>query len=195
LLIYKMIKNKKFNYKIIPLSILIISLAIFNSHLFATDNIEKSIINNTYIDESDGKEKIDIGTFVFQGRQTHLEETTDKFLESSIIEKTFGLGVYYPKATYLYVEMDFFDILFQRGIYGMILYLLVYGYFLIKIVKGIFKSKENIGTSILFIISIALAVISLFFVGHVMFNMMPLIMFMIIINIFDKYLESKVQKW
>jgi len=195
--IYKYLKTKKMNYKIIPIGLILIIIIVFNNYLFAASNIESSLNSNTYIDYIDGKEKINLGDFVLNHRQYNVLYTNDRFIKSNVLKKAFGFGVYYPKYNYLYVEMDLFDLLYSRGIYGVILYIVLYGYFLIDILRNLLIiNKEKHLNKIIFLgISIGLTMLVSFFVGHILFNMMTLSMYIVIINYFNKLIKKEVEKW
>ena len=103
-----------------------------------------------------------INRFIFSDRLTFLLDTSDLFFNSSIINQIFGIGFIHNYATDMvsikFIEMDFFDILYNLGMYGFVLVI----YPLTKEIDSIFKVKKNY----LVIFSAILMIIIAMLVGH-----------------------------
>ena len=100
-----------------------------------------------------------INRFIFSDRLSFLSTTNEYFINSSIINKLFGLGsIINPYTDYIYIksiEMDLFDIFYYIGIIGFILYLIP----LIKSIKELSNNK-------LIRFSIILSLLIALLVGH-----------------------------
>ena len=85
---------------------------------------------------------------IFTGRQTKLERQIEKYENSSVANKLFGMKDSVKEkggdGKYLIVERDFHDILFNYGIAGILMYSMIIIVLLSKFVWYIFKNfKQN----------------------------------------------------
>lgn len=171
-LIIDFFKNKKYHYTKL-LSLLIISLAaiLISGNLYVTNNIKKNIEYNT-----NEQGKVDVVNFVISGRDDNISKISPFFSKSDMFTKTFGLGLYYPRFNFIYVELDLFDLLYSRGIYGFLLYVIFFGAIVVEIFKESFKNiKKHFDIGILLmILTLSYIGFASMFVGHVLFNLMPL---------------------
>lgn len=113
-----------------------------------------------------------IKNLVFSSRDIYIEQGFTVFKDSSITNKMFGLGNVSLKAGYKNtVEVDLFDILFNYGIIGFIIYFGILSWAVIAIIKSlIFNSKNAIVNPVLecFITSIMIGFLIAFTAGHTM---------------------------
>ncbi len=171
-LLIDFVKKKHYHYfKLISLIIVLGSAIIISSNLYVTHNIEESILSNT-----NEQGQVNIVNFVISNRQDNFNTIKPVFNNSDLPTKIFGLGLYYPRFDFIYVEFDLIDILYSRGIYGLILYVTFFGIFLISILKKSFTkiNKRFDIDYVLMILTIGYIGFASLFVGHVMFNLMSL---------------------
>ena len=165
---------KKKNYKklkiiIVPIIVLIIaSLFIFPKTSF----YKNLVIHITYLEEKDdGKIPITefVDHFIFSQRLTFEEKTRKAYNESSIIEKTFGIGYIEnyntEKERNKTIEIDYFDIFYRHGIVGFIIFFIPLIYVLSKIIKT-FKNVNFVKLNLL--LSVILIFLLAFFQGHIL---------------------------
>ena len=189
------IKTKKHHYfKLLSLTILSVLIVLVSSNLYVSNNIKKSIKNNT-----NEQGKIDIVNFVISDRDSNVDIIKPAFNDSNTFTKMFGLGLYYPRFDFSYVEFDLLDNLYLRGVYGLVLYVTFFGIIVINIFKGVFNNiKKHFDIDYLsMLLTLAYIGFSSLFVGHVVFNLMTLtvaIMLMLYyIFIIDKRIETKIE--
>ena len=171
-LVIDFFKNKKYHYtKLLSLFIIFLASIIVSGNLYVTSNIKKNIEYNT-----NEQGKVDVIDFVISGRDDNVITIRPYFRESDIFTKTFGLGLYYPRFDFIYVELDLLDLLYSRGLYGFLLYVIFFGAIVVDIFKqGFKKIKKCFDIDILLmILTLAYVGFASIFVGHVLFNLMPL---------------------
>jgi len=85
-----------------------------------------------------------LNRFIFSDRLSYLEVTNNYYVNSSLIEKLFGIGFIQNYATdyvsYKTIEMDLFDIFYRIGIIGFI----IYTFSIIKEIKYNFNELNKI---------------------------------------------------
>lgn len=112
--------------------------------------------------------------FVFSGRTEYLRKQTEIYNKLGFMEKTFGMNesnkIVYEDGTRCIVERDMYDILFQYGIFGIIVYFIPVIYILIKFVMKVFKDFKNECNekNFIMILSVALALGISYIAGHVL---------------------------
>ena len=172
LLIYFYNRNIKLkNYKYIFSSFLVLLVSVFlliiiipksnfykniNTHLdyLEVDEVSDIITNNRFVDH-----------FIFSERLTFLTRNLNKYNNSNIVSKMFGLGfVNKNNKYYKLVEMDYFDILFNLGFIGFIIYFIPIIYIFYKLFSEEKKFNYN---NLIINISIFLIIILSFFTGHI----------------------------
>lgn len=166
------LKKKKHHYfKLLSLVIVLGLVLVSSSKLYVNDNIEESIKFNT-----NEQGKLDIVNFVTSSRDENVDAIKPFFNDSNISTKIFGLGIYYPRFNFVYVEFDLLDILYLRGIYGLILYITFFGTIIVNIFRGFFKDiKKHFDIDyLLMFLTLGYIGFASLFVGHVIFNLMPL---------------------
>lgn len=106
---------------------------------------------------------------VLSGREDFLNEAMSQFKDAPLVQKVFGMGIggNYKKEVKL-VEMDFFDIFFNFGIIGFLLFTIPVIYLLWNIIKNVYRAKKITLEVALLIVSIGLGLGSAFVAGHVL---------------------------
>lgn len=102
--------------------------------------------------------------FLLSGRNFYLLEKIDIFEKSSLVQQMFGIG------EHVTVEMDFFDILFNFGYIGLLLFCCVYWYFFQEVKKRL-RNSQNLYVLYVYRLMLLLWVIA-FLAGHVVFSAM-----------------------
>lgn len=190
-LLVDIVKNKKNHYfKLLSLVIILILSILISSDLYVIKNIEKSIDHS--INE---KGQVDVVNFVISNRDDNASTIKTFFRDSNIFTKMFGLGLYYPKFDFIYVELDLLDLLYSRGIYGLILYVTFFGFIIINIFIEVFKKiKKGFDIDILLmLLTLGYIGFASLFVGHVLFNLMPLTV-AIMVMLYYVFTINKEQK-
>lgn len=179
-LIIDSLRNKKYHiYKLLSLIVILIISLVVSSNLYVRKNIDMSIKQNT-----NEQGRLDVINFVTSGRIENVKIINPVFNKSKPIVKIFGLGLYYPKYDFIYVEFDLLDILYSRGIYGLILYFSFFGTIIFKIFKKVFDSIKNKKFNInylLMLLTIGYIAFASLLVGHVAFNLMTITVAVIVI--------------
>ena len=166
--IIKAVKVKK--YKRIGISI--IALFIFSTALLLIlpkttfyKNIETHLnyLKLDNVTEVFEDEKL-VDHFIFSSRLKFMENRKTTYQDSSLYQKLFGIGYLNNKKEAKAVEMDYFDIYYNHGLIGFIIYFGIYGYFFYLIMKE--RKQMNFEQYMLYI-SVLLSIILSFFTGHI----------------------------
>ena len=166
--IIKAVKVKK--YKRIGISI--IALFIFSTALLLIlpkttfyKNIETHLnyLKLDNVTEVFEDEKL-VDHFIFSSRLKFMENRKATYQDSSLYQKLFGIGYLNNKKEAKAVEMDYFDIYYNHGLIGFIIYFGIYGYFFYLIMKE--RKQMNFEQYMLYI-SVLLSIILSFFTGHI----------------------------
>lgn len=171
-LVIDFFKNKKYHYtKLLSLFIILLVSILISGNLYVTNNIKKNIEYNT-----NEQGNFDVVNYIISDRYDSVDEIKSFFRESDMLTKTFGLGIYYPRFDFIYIELDLFDLLYSRGLYGLLLYIIFFGAIVVEILKQSFKNiKKHFDIDILLMmLTLGYIVFASMFVGHVVFNLMPL---------------------
>ena len=159
------IKNDK-NFNIKKLIYLLLSLIIIVTLLIIfipkTNFYYNIVLHLNYLGINNISDLFTYNTlnrFIFSDRLSFLSITNNYFINGSIIQKLFGLGsIINPYTDYIYIksiEMDLFDIFYNIGIIGFIIYI-------IPLIKGFKEISKNS----LIIFSAILAIVIAMLVGH-----------------------------
>jgi hypothetical protein len=106
----------------------------------------------------------DIGFLIFSGRQGYLEREIGGFFSSNYFHQIFGLG---GGKT---IELDFFDVLFNYGYFGLIL---IYGFYISLFISAIKKSRNVLYPFAPYVVFINLLLtFTSLLSGHVIFSAM-----------------------
>ena len=111
-------------------------------------------------------EKID--HFIFGSRFKMLNDSFQVFINSSLLNKLFGIG-YMNNNILKTCEMDYFVTLIHNGIIGFMIIYSVYFYFVFNLIKEYIKKFFNNFMNIkktLIHISLFFTILCAFFVGH-----------------------------
>lgn len=166
--IYNAVKVKK--YKRIGISL--IALVLFTTALILIlpkttfyKNIETHLnyLKLDNVTEVFEDEKL-VDHFIFSSRLKFMKERQQDYMDGNIYQKLFGIGYLNNQKEAKAVEMDYFDIYYNHGIIGFILFFGIYGYFFYLIMKE--RRKLDFEQYMLYI-SILLSIFLSFFTGHI----------------------------
>lgn len=168
-LIYIFIKTKKYKKLLLSFLIVISSLSLLVLVIPKTNFYKNIIIHLNYL-EIDNitdvlKDEKLIDHFIFSERITFYSERKNTYIASNIYQKLFGIGYLTEKEEDKLIEMDYFDIYFNHGLIGLIIFLSVPLYILFKF--SIQRRQYNIEMYILNI-SFLLIVFLSFQTGHIL---------------------------
>jgi len=108
--------------------------------------------------------------FIFSSRLSFLNQTSINYQESSLFEKTVGIGYIEKYATddvnLKMIEIDPFDILFRHGILGFILYFLPFVYYIYFGIKKYFYKYDF--SNFPYFISLLISILLMSLSGHVL---------------------------
>lgn len=184
------LRNKKYHYfKLLSLAIILGIVLIISPNLYVIKNIDESIKYNT-----NEKGIIDIANFVTSNRDNNVKIIQPVFNDSNWFTKAFGMGLYYPKFRFIYVELDLLDILYSRGIYGFLLYITFFGTIIVNmIIKNFNNIKRHFDIEyLLMFLTIFYIGFASIFVGHVVFNLMPLTVAIMIVLYYITIVNKKM---
>lgn len=99
-------------------------------------------------DKSSNEENITTNpTTLLSGRNNFLKNNVKKYKESSIMDKTFGIGYIAPKKDIVQerklVEIDYFDVFFCHGILGTLIYIIPLAAIILISIKNFFTNFIN----------------------------------------------------
>lgn len=166
--IYNAVKVKK--YKRIGISL--IALVLFTTALILIlpkttfyKNIETHLnyLKLDNVTEVFEDEKL-VDHFIFSSRLKFMKERQQDYMDRNVYQKLFGIGYLNNQKEAKAVEMDYFDIYYNHGIIGFILFFGIYGYFFYLIMKE--RRKLEFEQYMLYI-SILLSIFLSFFTGHI----------------------------
>ena len=166
--IYNAVKVKK--YKRIGISL--IALVLFTTALILIlpkttfyKNIETHLnyLKLDNVTEVFEDEKL-VDHFIFSSRLKFMKERQQDYMDGNVYQKLFGIGYLNNQKEAKAVEMDYFDIYYNHGIIGFILFFGIYGYFFYLIMKE--RRKLDLEQYMLYI-SILLSIFLSFFTGHI----------------------------
>ncbi len=106
----------------------------------------------------------DIAFLIFSGRQGYFEREIGNFLSSSFFHQFFGLG---GGKT---IELDFFDVLFNYGYFGLVI---IYGFYISLFIIALRNSKNSLYPFAPYVVFINLLLtFTSLLSGHVLFSAM-----------------------
>lgn len=158
--------------------------------MYVTEKIKRSIEYNT-----NEQGRLNLVKFVISNRDNNLAIIKPYFDESDTFTKIFGLGLYYLEYDFIYVELDLLDLLFTRGIYGFILYITFLGAIIIKLFMQVIKNIKQCHHLVVLLMFLTLGYIGVasIFVGHVLFNLMPLTIAIMVILYYMFIISEKIK--
>ncbi|MBR5227301.1 MAG: O-antigen ligase family protein [Clostridia bacterium] len=138
----------------------------------------------------EGNQNVD--RFIYSGRQQVLEDYSAKFNEADIIQKFVGIKdevKNLKNGEYKLIERDFYDLLFNFGVVGLLIYLSIIIFIFVKFIYSIFfKFKKNCSIDNFCIGFCALMSIAAAFVsGHVLVTPTLSILVAIVFADLDRY--------
>ena len=168
-ILYKSVVDKKyhiittFTAIIVALSLVIIIIAPKTSFY---KNVEVHLdylkVDNVF-DIFKDKELVD--HFIFSQRLTFLNNKEKLYDKSNPYQKLFGIGYYNDNGKELKsIEMDYFDVYYNQGIVGFIIFFVPYIYVLISVIKerNAFSFRQ-----LMLYLSLFLVIILSLFTGHI----------------------------
>ena len=137
--IYKEIKIKKYKrigISFIALVLFTIALILILPKTTFYKNIETHLnyLKLDNVTEVFEDEKL-VDHFIFSSRLKFMKERQQDYMDGNIYQKLFGIGYLNNQKEAKAVEMDYFDIYYNHGIIGFILFFGIYGYFFYLIMK------------------------------------------------------------
>ena len=170
--IYTFFKNKNIQiFKMVPIIVILFTVFMSHDSLPVSTNIDLGIKDN--MDEYGNLNVLD---FTLKGRNETANIIKEDFDNSNLIVKTFGMGLYYPKYNFAYVELDYLDLLISRGVYGTLLYLSFIFFGLITVFTNVKNKFKKVDKTLLlfFLLTLGYIFVASMFVGHVIFDMVTL---------------------
>ena len=193
LLVYvKLINRKKINFKLKKTIVVLVVFIFFTPLTPVYHNMNyhfKYLKFDNIFDLFKGNDKekkksnvIDITpvsqfeNIVFYGREQYIKDIKPVFLNNNLKYKLFGMGRYVKNNEVIYsfyqVERDIYDLVFQYGIFGFIIHLIIPIYFFVVILKKLLKSwRSSVSEKIFFIgISIMIGYLVSYMSGHTLLS-------------------------
>lgn len=166
--IYNAVKVKKYKrigISLIALVLFTIALILILPKTTFYKNIETHLnyLKLDNVTEVFEDEKL-VDHFIFSSRLKFMKERQQDYMDGNIYQKLFGIGYLNNQKDAKAVEMDYFDIYYNHGIIGFILFFGIYGYFFYLIMKE--RRKLEFEQYMLYI-SILLSIFLSFFTGHI----------------------------
>ena len=166
--IYNAVKVKKYKrigISLIALVLFTIALILILPKTTFYKNIETHLnyLKLDNVTEVFEDEKL-VDHFIFSSRLKFMKERQQDYMDGNIYQKLFGIGYLNNQKEAKAVEMDYFDIYYNHGIIGFILFFGMYGYFFYLIMKE--RRKLEFEQYMLYI-SILLSIFLSFFTGHI----------------------------
>lgn len=166
--IYNAVKVKKYKrigISLIALVLFTIALILILPKTTFYKNIETHLnyLKLDNVTEVFEDEKL-VDHFIFSSRLKFMKERQQDYMDGNIYQKLFGIGYLNNQKEAKAVEMDYFDIYYNHGIIGFILFFGIYGYFFYLIMK---KRRKLDFEQYMLYISILLSIFLSFFTGHI----------------------------
>lgn len=167
-LLYIFIKEKKYKKIVLSFLFIISSLLVLISIIPRTNFYKNITIHLDYLKIDNitdilKDEKL-LDHFIFSERITFYSERKNTYNESNIYQKLFGIGYLNNNKEAKLIEMDYFDIYFNHGLIGLIIFLAVPLYILVK-----FSMQKRVYNMEMYILNISflLIVFLSFQTGHI----------------------------
>lgn len=174
LFIIKLIKKRKYIYLISSGIVLLILILIVIKILPSTPFYKNLIIHLDFLNITSFSDLLsfkNIDHFIFSSRLSEFKNTFSIFLNSSILQKIFGIGYIINGQAIKTAEMDYLVMFVHQGILGFILiYYIYFDSILIILKKYLKKFKSNFinikRTSL--ILSLLISILCALLAGHVL---------------------------
>ena len=105
-----------------------------------------------------------IDHFIFSQRLTFLNDKANAYSNANNYQRLFGLGYTKDNKTMKLIEMDLFDVYYNHGIIGFIVFIIITLYVLINVIKK--RSKSNYEKYMLSLSALLIIVLS-YITGHI----------------------------
>lgn len=153
-----------------------------NNQLYNNESVEVTSLENNHYDLIfklgeikdysfyDTYQTSKLVNLVFSSRDIYLVNSYNLWKDSSLYEKTFGMGLLSFDEKHKSIEIDYFDIFFSYGIVGFVIYFGIIIYLAIKLAKYFFLNFKNVINNydlLPYYISVLLVFAIAFFAGHV----------------------------
>lgn len=111
------------------------------------------------------KDKKLVDHFIFSQRLTFLNNKEKLYDKSNTYQKLFGIGYYNDNGKELKsIEMDYFDVYYNQGIVGFIIFFVPYIYILVSVIN---ERKDSSFRQLMLYLSLFLVIILSLFTGHI----------------------------
>lgn len=184
----KWIKNKKYGFVFLSFLCLIVGMILFIMVVPKTNFYKNIKTHMDYLEvDSIGdvlkNEKL-VDHFIFSQRLTFLKEKSKIYYHANGYQKLFGIGYMKNNKMIKMVEMDYFDIYYDHGIIGFLVFFIGYIYILIKV----FSEKKRFHYEFYMkVVSFLLILILSLMTGHIITApSVSLISTIIILNLEEK---------
>lgn len=191
--IYNAVKVKKYKrigISLIALVLFTIALILILPKTTFYKNIETHLnyLKLDNVTEVFEDEKL-VDHFIFSSRLKFMKERQQDYMDGNIYQKLFGIGYLNNQKEAKAVEMDYFDIYYNHGIIGFILFFGIYGYLFYLIMKE--KKKLDFEQYMLYI-SVLLSIFLSFFTGHIITAPAVSILVTIILLMLEKQKKKRL---
>lgn len=130
------------------------------------------------------KERKLVDHFIFSQRLTFLDNKSNYYSDASLYQKLFGLGYCDNGKELKSIEMDYFDVYYNQGLFGFIIFFGPYIYVLVALFEE--QRKFNFREIMLYL-SLFLVLILSLFTGHIITApSVSIVVSFIILSIFNK---------
>jgi len=130
-----------------------------------------------------------IDHFIFSQRLTFLKDKHSLYMNSSAYQKLFGIGYLKDNTMTKQIEMDYFDVFYNHGIIGFIIFYSSMIYIIYKVLKE--KQVRDYERSMIELSTILILFLALF-TGHILTTPAVSILCMVIILSLQKYQKKRV---
>ena len=197
LIIQRLIYKNKIGGKIKKIIIFIILFTLFTPvmPIYKNMNIHLNILNNNTNSnlvesekvESNDKISSDAPNLIFYGREKYLSDVKKISKNSNLNQKIFGIGKVVKKGEFDYkyyeLELDFHNVIYCYGIFGLIIFLFPQIFVAIKIMLNIRNNKILDEKIYLLLVSVLIAYLVSLLAGHTLLSASPAIYLSYIISL------------
>ena len=167
-LIAETIKSKKYKSLIVTLIIILVSsiglvLIIPKTNFYKNIDTHLKYLKVEKITDVFKDEKL-IDHFIFSQRLTFLNKKAKMYHKANIYQKLFGMGYIKNNKSMKLIEMDYFDVYYNHGIVGFLIFSSIILYVCFKIMKK--EPKINYETYMVHVSALLIIVLS-FITGHI----------------------------
>ncbi|MBR2678376.1 MAG: O-antigen ligase family protein [Bacilli bacterium] len=184
------IKAKKYKNIAISLGIIMIAVAgliciIPKTTFYQNIEVHLKFLKVDEVEDIVESEKV-FDHFIFSQRLTFKRHRLKDYKKASLYQKAFGIGYLKKGKETKMIEMDYFDILYNHGLIGFIIF---FGTFIYVVYKVFMQKKAFTFSRYMFDVSLVLIVLLSFFTGHILVS--PAVSLLVIIIILSLYRKNK----